>query len=837
MLSKIIKLFIVVVFLANSCFAQQVGNPVSGSPQQLPSDVFYEINDFSPMLQSHLSPFNMPKGTASDAYNVRVNNQYSSIGKRLPLTTYGTCSHSSAVTGLYRYYTSSGTKQTVTSSGAALDYISDTGTCTNLYQWPTSGLRTNFITYKNLVIATDGSDLPVKWDGVTQTTADTAGSRSAAFLVAQLGAPFAAMAAGVGLTASKWYCYRVAFYNGTNYTYSNATSNPLQVGAVNNKQTSVTNVPLGPPGTTHRYVYRTLGDNTAALAQADSTLYLDKDLADNSSTSFTDSTTDAAIVVGPPVPTWGTVSAGTNVSAPHGYYIFILNDYIWLANDPSGVSFGGSTVYFSQNLNADYWYPTNFFLIRPDDGDSITGFTSFLGQPTVFKTNSVSKIYLNAASSTSWTVSQPFSFIGCIAPYSVVTTPLGIYYLGRYGLYNFNGNSSAIISDVVTKDFKDINTVNSNNIAAVYYNNEYRVAYASLATGSQTNNRVLLYDTVRNAYVKDTENINVWSIFNSGTDFGGLYSGSSGTDGYILSHSTQPASITVQYLSDLTAGTFSATVSSGTQAAPILSLGSSAWSATATAWNAESTSTWTADSSPGTWISPAFQINATNLSQLLWNPVTPPNTTITMAVRVASTQGGIAGAAWSSEFSNPNGSDISGVSANVWIQIRATLTSSNLARTPYLQSVNNYVIELFYSSNGTNYETTIPSTWISGWMDMIPSVYQGYLGNFPKTVKEIDVYYTGTSGTLNVNLQNLKGDSSATFAIDLSQDTTQAAGSPYWGYGTTKVYTWLPSNNGGANPPPFGDRFMLTLTETGVVNWTIQKVRVRYDVSNYLPYH
>jgi hypothetical protein len=120
---------------------------------------------------------------------------------------------------------------------------------------------------------------------------------------------------------------------------------------------------------------------------------------------------------------------------------------------------------------------------------------------------------------------------------------------------------------------------------------------------------------------------------------------------------------------------------------------------------------------------------------------------------------------------------------------------------------------------------------------MVPSIYMGYLAHYPKSIKEIDVYYTGTSGTMNVNLQNLKGDSLANFNIDLSQTTDQTSGSPYWGYGTTKVYTWLPSGNGGPSPPPFGDRFQLTITENGTTSWLVQKVRVRYDCSQYLPYH
>lgn len=819
------------LILATSAFAQSTPAP-SGTPQQLPSDVVYDISDFSKMLYSHSNPFNNPLGAADDVFNIRANDQYGSMAKRPALNAYGSC-RSSAVTGLYRYYKSDATKYTVTTALTDLDYISDTNTCTNLYATLTTGKRMNFITYKNLLIGTNGFDLPIKWDGSILNTADTIGARTAGDLVTQLGAPFAQIATGTGLTASRWYQYKVAFYNGTNYQYETARSNPLLLGTVN-KQILLNSIPLGPPGTTDRYIYRTLGQTSRANVIADTTYFQTIHIADNSTVSITDSAADATIS-GDNAPTYATVSAGSLVSPPHGVYPFINQDYIWLADDVSGTPFGQSTAYFSNTLNPDYWPLTNFFLIRPDDGDSITGINSFLGTLLIFKTNSISKIYTDNSIITSWTLSQPFSSIGCVAPYSIVQTPVGIFYLGRYGLYKFDGQQSTIISDVVTKDIRDINPTNYANVVSIYYNNEYRLAYTSQTTGSGVNDRVLLFDTVRDSYVKDTENVNAWVTFNSSDDFGGLYSGSSLTDGEILAHTTQETSLVQRYLSDLNNGTFSHTIATGTNDAPILSLGSTIWSADPSAWNSESTSTWLIDASPGTWISPIIQISANALSKVYWNPVTTGTQTTSIALRTGSSVAAVNSASWSSEFTNPAGSDISGVTPNIYIQIRVTLSTSDFISTPYLQVLDNFMIKLVYSQTGNSYETTVPSSWISGWLDLIPSPYMGYLANYPKTIKEIDVYYEGTSGTVNVNFQNLKGDSSATFNIDLSQPSN--SGNPYWGYGTSKVFTWLPSNAGGLNPPPYGDRFKLFITENGLVNWKIQKIKIRYDANNYVPYH
>lgn len=832
MISKILKsiLGILLALTPLNAFAQQAAT------QGLPTDQFYVIDDFSSLLLSHQNPYTIGNKGVVDAENVRANEQAGSLAKRGILNTLGTCSHSAAVTGLYRYYKSDATKYTVTTSSTFLDYISDTGVCSNLLSGLTTGKRWTFITYKNWLIATNGYDAPVKWDGKLTTTADTVGARTAGDLVTSLGSPFSEIAAGSGLTASRWYQYRIAYYNGTTYSYSTSRDNPLLLGSTN-LQIKLTDIPLGPSGTTHRYLYRTLGQTSRANVVADNTFYLVKDISDNSTTISTDAASDASIVADNP-PTWATVTAsGSNVTPPHGLFLFINKDYIWLANDPSGTAYGQSTADFSQVLNPDYWPVTNFFLIRPDDGDVITAITSFLGQLTIFKTNTIQKIYTDQSTPTAWTLSQPYSFIGASAPYSVVPTPLGVFYLGRYGLYKFDGQSSTLISDVVTKDIRDINATNYGNVASVYYSNEYRMAYESTATGSGVNDRVLLFDVVRNSYTKDTENINAWALYNSADDYGALYSGSSNADGTILAHSTQPTSLIFRYQSDLDAGTYTNTISSNATGNPNdleLSLGSSIWSADSSAWNSEVLSTWQVDASPGTWVSGISQINANMFSKLYWNQVLGTTGSATIAIRTASTSAGIAAASWSSEFSNPAGSDISAVGGNKFIQLRVTLSTSDFSTTPFLYIQDNFLIKLVYSQNGSSFESNIPSIWNTGWLDLVPSVYSAYLSNYPKTVKEIDVYYdvaAGATGTMNFTIQNLKGTYQQAFSIDLSQ--APLATPNIFGYGTSHIYRWLPP---GTGINLVGDKFLMQLSENSLTQWKVQRIVFRYDVNAVVPY-
>jgi len=155
------------------------------------ADLFYEYNDFSKMLQSHVSPYLVPKNSATVAYDVRSNEEFGSLAKRVKRTQLSAC-RAAPVKSLHRYYKSDATKYTIQTASTYIDTINDTtGACTNLATGLSDGKRWSWITYKDIAIGTNGTDSIKKWDGKTVTTANTDGSRTAGDLVADLGAPFA----------------------------------------------------------------------------------------------------------------------------------------------------------------------------------------------------------------------------------------------------------------------------------------------------------------------------------------------------------------------------------------------------------------------------------------------------------------------------------------------------------------------------------------------------------------------------------------------------------------------------------------------------------------------
>ena len=524
-------------------------------------EVVYEVVDWSKMLNSHISPYNLPSNQGSVAQNVSSNKRFGSLAKRdtlITLLNFG----SSSINGLHRYYKSDTTTYTVAAVSTLL-VIDNSGTAQTIQDGLSDGKWWTFVTYNDVMIGANGTNQPIKWDGKVQVNANMDASRTATELCAQLGAPFAELNTGTTLTASKWYQYKMAFYDGTTYTYSTALSNAILLGAdVHN--ITLTDIPLGPTGTTHRYIYRTKG-KTAQDDLVSADYYMCIDMSENALRTTNDAVADNSLPVS--APTWTTVSAGVNCTPPIGKYLEIHTQHLFL----TGNSTYPSNIYWSDEFNPDYFSATDYERIRPNDGDEITFIKTQLGVLRVGKTNTIQSYYTDGSSST-WYPSDPLTHIGCPAPYSVANTPYGLVYLGRYGIYLFNGQSSSLISDAVTQEIRDISQVNIEECAGYFHENCYNLSYTSTESGSSYNDRVLIYDFIRDAYVLNTENINCFCAFSSGSDLGTLYMGSSTTDGYVVAHSSPLSLQTIRYKSQLDLGTYSSALTTGTEFSPILSM-------------------------------------------------------------------------------------------------------------------------------------------------------------------------------------------------------------------------------------------------------------------------
>lgn len=781
----------------------------------------YTISDFSKLLQSQVSPYLTPKNAATVARNVRSNDIYGSLAKRQAMRLYGTLCDS-AITSLHRYYESDGTDTLLATCSSYIKKGDESGgTAVTLRDQLTSGLRWTWVTYKDKAIGCNGTDNCQKYDNHTVTTTNTDGARTASILTADLGAPFAELNTGSNLDASAWYQYKMQYTDGSTTWYSDAVSNPINTGS-SVRDVTLTDIPLGPSGTTSRSIYRTEGQSSrSALSSA--TFKLVASIADNTTTTYNDAIADGSLTTN-----WST-SGKVSITPPKFKYITIHKERLFGANGPSANSY----IYWSYAFKPDLFDVNDYDFVRIDDGDEITFLKPILGKLAIGKTNSITNFETQSNTDSEWRF-YTYSFVGCPAPYSAVVSPLGIIYLSWDGVYVYNGEASELISDVVTSEVRDILVSNLNNAAGVYFQNEYQLAYTSEAGGGSDNDSVLVFDITRNSYAIDDKNINSYVIFDSGSDFGTLYSGSSLTDGKVLAHSTALSTLVLKLKSEFDAGTKDSITIDGTENEPTLSLG---WGITI---NDSSLSGVTLDSvayssaiidrpdTSGYWWSPAIQVNASNYDKLYWNEELGCCGNVTWAIRSAVSSSSVTADAlsWSSEFGTPSGSDVSALTANEYLQLRLTESTTDITETPIVDRLNNFVVKLVYSRVGSSGETAINSLWESGYDDFgSPTM--------PKRLIFLNVYYSGTSGTMTVGYENDRGDIDQSFNIDLSISPTSSSTDQYFGTETNKVYKFLIPVNSTTNPTPVGRKFKFLISEGGITSWNVYRIDIGYAKEEY----
>ncbi len=768
------KKLLLIVFLLSASFVSAQETSVT-------------LDNFSGGLATKPSGFKLPPTHGDIVENLRLDTKLGSLSKRDKIVTDADCGNGEAILGLHRLYLSDGTEVTLCNHGDDIKKKANSDTTySNILHVSSGDRRWQWLTWHDIGIGTDGFNQPVKYDG---------SSTSATYLGSAL-----AKDAGSGAGPNGTYTYKIACYTAS-YTISlNTASNSV---TVTDNDITLTMIPVCPDTflgetTVGRKIYR--------IENAGSTYKLlsNGTIADNSTVTLTDSDADGAL--------GATLSPTHTRAPPKGKYIVVHRNRLWIANNPDNPS----TIYYSADGSHDFFdtgatVNGGSFDIRPSDGDEITFVKNLFGKLTISKNNTIQ--YLNADGdepSADWAISDPYSFVGCQAPYSAVNSPIGIIYLGNNGIYAFSGQYSKLLSDPVTPEIRDISPSNFPNVWGEYYKNGYYLAYTSFETGSSVNDRVLIYDTLSNAFMKDLLSINVFKVFNSGGDVEALFSGAS-NNGLVYAHTETAKQIIHRRHSDFT-GTFDdmryiPTRWGGDAESPVLEL---AWTTTID----EMTGTIDAASgiidrpdTDGKYFSQYLTVNASSLDKIYWNEILPAaGGDVTFALRTGDSTAGVANLAWSSEFS-ATGADISSVTGDTILQYRISMSTSDIDYTPTLVSLDNYVVKLTFNRTGTTSESTIPVRWRSGWLDL------GYPDN-AKTLKKMSIYYSDwpedTSGTLNVQFENFEGDTDL-FAIDLQQNPEKY----------TEFFT------GGSFP---GNIFRITLTESSLNPIKIDKIILRFEV-------
>lgn len=763
-MKKIIISFFILLLSSINVYTQDAQNLV------------YSISDFSGGQNTQTSPFTLQPNESVICENARVGKELRSLTKRDDLRSYGTADTSEAITGMHRLYLSDLSKILIVTHGDEIEAGNDnSGVFTTILDLSSGDYRWQWLTWHDLAIGTDGYNQPVKTNGSDAT---------------YLGTCYAEVSTDAG-NPNGTYTYKVSYYTASYEVLFNVASNSVSPA---NKKVNLSMIPIAPDtfsgeNVIGRKVYRVESGTWKLLSNGT--------IANNTATTLVDNDTTAG---GDSYP-----AGNATYTPPKGKLCLIHKNRLWIANNPTYPS----RIYYSEDGSHDVFLTTSYFDIRQNDGDEITNIFNLLGKLTVSKTNSIQKILTYGDTpSSDWEITDPFSFIGCQAMYSGTDSPVGRIYLARDGIYRFDGQNSYLLSYNITPNILDILPSNFGNCWAIYHQNKYYMAYTSTESGATANDKVLVYDMLTKSFSFDTLSLNAFTTFNSGSDWGVLYSGSS-SDGTVYAHDTTSNDILHRRHSDFT-GTFDdmryiPTKWGGDSESPVLEIANiTAIDSLAGVIN-DLTGDINREDTDGYYISPVIYIGTPVLDKIYWNETIPSaGGDVLFDLRFGATSGACAAASFGTDYTNPSGSDISGETSNEYMQYRIQLSTDDIDYTPTVYKSGGYVVRISFYREGTSSESSITLHWQSGWFDLGAR-------NRVKTLREINVYYESeNTGQLDIVVSNFEGDTD-TFNIDLVQDPS---------FYTAKF-------TGGAL---IGEKFKIDLQESSLNSLTINSIDLVYDV-------
>lgn len=696
------------------------------------------FSDFSGGLNSKQNSFSLPINQGSTVQNIRFDDKRGALVKRETLLVYGTAHATEPITGLHRFYLDSGDKLLLVNHGNKIDKGDDSsGVFTNIYTVTDSDRRWKWLTWKNTAIGMDGYNNPVKYDGTSASAAN-------------LGTPLAIVSSTAG-NPNGTYTYKVACYSASKTATFVTPSNSV---VASSKKVNLSMIPFCPDtifgeDTVGRKVYR----NTNAVPSTWK-LLSNGTIADNSTTTLLDNDADGSL--GATYPTGDEV-----ITPPKGRFSIVHNGRLWIANNPTYPS----RIYYSDLDSYEIFYDDAYFNIRPSDGDGITFLANVLGLLTVGKNNSIQKIYNDDDDPDKWIISDSFTPIGSPAPYSVINTQYGLMYLGKNGIYLFNGQYSELLSDNVGLEIKDISPFNFSSVWSAFYKNVYYMAYTSSQSGSFVNDRILEYDSIGKSFNIDTVKVNALCVFNSGSDVEALYAGASDS-GKVYAYSDSANEIVHNKHSNF-AGTWDdmryiPIDAGGDENSPVLEI---AWTESLNDMVGSINSVVGIIDRPdtdGVYTSQHLSFSGNKFDKLYWNEYIPiVGGNVDFYLRTGADVAACNAAAWQGPFSSPTGSDISAVKADSVFQYKINMSTDNIEYSPNIYMSDNYVVRLTYSRAKTTTETSIDFKWVSGWMNIKPG--------YKVTLRKIYVYYdwdANYDGTLNITWENDEGDTDV-FPINL----------------------------------------------------------------------
>jgi len=337
-----------------------------------------------------------------------------------------------------------------------------------------------------------------------------------------------------------------------------------------------------------------------------------------------------------------------------------------------------------------------YIMVGEDDGGDVLSIAALDNGVLCFKAGATYFINTSLGNDiTQWSVNKIDPKRGVCSPYSVANTPRGVIGLSidkenevDLRLFTSTGSSSL---GVRVKDI--LNTVNNlyyDEVVGEYHGGRFYLSFTDNVAGLSYNHKLLVLqfndDFSKFGFTVDEAQISSFiPCFGTG-DFGQMYAGKSDL-GKLLRFETTSNDIIQRTSSDINTGTLTRLSESGSEEYPELVLApASEFSGLFSATPIDSL-TATIDSYStiddgidhcGYITSDVLYINATALYKAFWTVALGTNGGSAIRLRTGATKASCLTASWSEWFTDNTGSDISGVSANVYIQYQLKISSDDL---------------------------------------------------------------------------------------------------------------------------------------------------------------
>lgn len=424
----------------------------------------------------------IPDNESPDHYNVVFGN--GAVGTRGGSSQLNTTAVGSFVCdGIYTKNDQSTSAETmVVFFGGSMHQLTGTSTFTSVPSSVsvfTAGQRVGACEYQNKLFIGNGGVTPYKYDGTYFTRHGVPPASGSLTLTSNAGG----IAAGT-------YMYKFTYRNSFAVEGDVGSATTIALSASGN--VAITNIPVAPQshGVSARRIYRTeVGGTTFKLVTT---------IADNTTTSYTDSTTDANLGA----------TAPTDQGEPPKYSVVAYHQNRLFCNDASN----GNYLWYSE-LGEPYTFKvTNFLRVGDNTGDLVKAIWVYQNNIVIGCAKSPWLLYMPSTDPTEWSLIRIASPFGTKSPFGaflfndriMMPAQENTRFVGFAAISGTSVDPSASVldtmiaggqlqSDKIQPDMLDVNANYVGNISAISYKNR---GFISLTKGSgqTTNDKIYVFD-------------------------------------------------------------------------------------------------------------------------------------------------------------------------------------------------------------------------------------------------------------------------------------------------------------------------------------------------------